>query len=104
FKAYSHPTALHSFPTRRSSDLGDCVTLSNQSTANATASGVTPTGACSSTSGTADDDVWFSFVAPASTVIMTGTNVSGATDVFWQDRKSTRLNSSHVKISYAVFC
>src|SRR5436309_8842834 len=22
----------------------------------------------------------------------------------WQDRKSTRLNSSHVKISYAVFC
>src|SRR5690606_41066018 len=24
--------------------------------------------------------------------------------VFWIDRKSTRLNSSHVKISYAVFC
>src|SRR5690606_42125469 len=24
--------------------------------------------------------------------------------VFEQDRKSTRLNSSHVKISYAVFC
>src|SRR5690606_42054602 len=23
---------------------------------------------------------------------------------FWGDRKSTRLNSSHVKISYAVFC
>src|SRR5690606_41718371 len=23
---------------------------------------------------------------------------------YWQDRKSTRLNSSHVKISYAVFC
>src|SRR5690606_40641690 len=22
----------------------------------------------------------------------------------WQDRKSTRLNYSHVKISYAVFC
>src|SRR5436309_7438151 len=22
----------------------------------------------------------------------------------WRDRKSTRLNSSHVKISYAVFC
>src|SRR5690606_40650956 len=22
----------------------------------------------------------------------------------WQDRKSTRLNSSHVKISYAVIC
>src|SRR5699024_11421556 len=24
--------------------------------------------------------------------------------VKWQDRKSTRLNSSHVSISYAVFC
>src|SRR5690606_7644952 len=24
--------------------------------------------------------------------------------VYWSDRKSTRLNSSHVKISYAVFC
>src|SRR5690606_41306108 len=24
--------------------------------------------------------------------------------LFLQDRKSTRLNSSHVKISYAVFC
>src|SRR5262245_62906307 len=23
---------------------------------------------------------------------------------FWQDRKSTRLNSSHLGISYAVFC
>src|SRR5690606_41768962 len=23
---------------------------------------------------------------------------------YWADRKSTRLNSSHVKISYAVFC
>src|SRR5690606_30797982 len=25
-------------------------------------------------------------------------------DVIFRDRKSTRLNSSHVKISYAVFC
>src|SRR5690606_40128050 len=25
-------------------------------------------------------------------------------DLFFADRKSTRLNSSHVKISYAVFC
>src|SRR5436309_4670405 len=27
-----------------------------------------------------------------------------STDTPWLDRKSTRLNSSHVKISYAVFC
>src|SRR2546430_12688217 len=25
-------------------------------------------------------------------------------NVFWRDRKSTRLNSSHSQISYAVFC
>src|SRR5690625_6824498 len=28
----------------------------------------------------------------------------GRVDVFELDRKSTRLNSSHVAISYAVFC
>src|SRR5438874_3826722 len=28
----------------------------------------------------------------------------GADQAFDQDRKSTRLNSSHVEISYAVFC
>src|SRR2546421_8374097 len=25
-------------------------------------------------------------------------------EIFWADRKSTRLNSSHDQISYAVFC
>src|SRR3989442_9986028 len=28
----------------------------------------------------------------------------GSADAFRRDRKSTRLNSSHVRISYAVFC
>src|SRR5215510_15377953 len=28
----------------------------------------------------------------------------GWTGCAWRDRKSTRLNSSHVAISYAVFC
>src|SRR5437870_6114108 len=31
-------------------------------------------------------------------------NVWGKDDYFLGDRKSTRLNSSHVAISYAVFC
>src|SRR5690606_40544739 len=30
--------------------------------------------------------------------------LSAGLSVFWLDRKSTRLNSSHVKISYAVVC
>src|SRR5690606_41444689 len=33
-----------------------------------------------------------------------GVKVIGATAHYVTDRKSTRLNSSHVKISYAVFC
>src|SRR5690349_22754173 len=30
--------------------------------------------------------------------------VTQGRDMHWLDRKSTRLNSSHVEISYAVFC
>src|SRR5699024_12404465 len=30
--------------------------------------------------------------------------ITGALIAVWGDRKSTRLNSSHVSISYAVFC
>src|SRR5690606_30240015 len=33
-----------------------------------------------------------------------GIRYNGRTKRFEEDRKSTRLNSSHVKISYAVFC
>src|SRR5690606_40624252 len=36
--------------------------------------------------------------------IIQGTLTLGVLFAFIQDRKSTRLNSSHVKISYAVFC
>src|SRR5438874_9363875 len=36
--------------------------------------------------------------------VPTCTTVSGPTDHTLGDRKSTRLNSSHVEISYAVFC
>src|SRR5699024_12446166 len=32
------------------------------------------------------------------------TNLTQMLDVMQEDRKSTRLNSSHVSISYAVFC
>src|SRR5690606_39645037 len=33
-----------------------------------------------------------------------GRDLSVVHELLLQDRKSTRLNSSHVKISYAVFC
>src|SRR5436305_7169568 len=72
---------LHSFPTRRSSDLSICTRARMLETARVN---------CTSRSMTswATSD-WRSMpsqpVAP-------------------RDRKSTRLNSSHVRISYAVFC
>src|SRR3712207_8906454 len=34
----------------------------------------------------------------------TGKNEDKNPDGMWGDRKSTRLNSSHANISYAVFC
>ncbi len=75
----SGATAFPTIPTN-----GTCATLSNQSTTNATNSSVTPTGACTSNSGTPDDDVWFKFVATATSHILSATYVSGNTDVYWQ--------------------
>src|SRR5690625_5926810 len=36
--------------------------------------------------------------------VIRGSTLGSAPGTFLQDRKSTRLNSSHVAISYAVFC
>src|SRR5438067_5842192 len=47
------------------------------------------------------------YVARAEAAILEdvdGNRCLGASDVDRRDRKSTRLNSSHVSISYAVFC
>src|SRR5690606_41483564 len=76
--------ALHSFPTRRSSDLFVSMPL-----------------------------FWFNYTEKKECMIyplQILTNrchkyrYRSATDKSYIDRKSTRLNSSHVKISYAVFC
>src|SRR5690606_41532555 len=74
FYSYGHHRDLHSFPTRRSSDLVDRQSLADQ------------------------EREGFPFDGDFSS----GGNPSEG--LFFQDRKSTRLNSSHVKISYAVFC
>src|SRR5690606_42135964 len=83
FSSAGDPRDLRSFPTRRSSDL-------YQASKSAF-------------------DIWFRSVAP-------DLNAKGitTTTIYFPlvktpmiqptDRKSTRLNSSHVKISYAVFC
>src|SRR5690606_41661181 len=88
FYLFGYLGHLHSFPTRRSSDL-------------LSMGGV-------------------SFPPPASGVFVCWAHAEGYAALFHpiksrdpqllriplgiRDRKSTRLNSSHVKISYAVFC
>src|SRR5690606_39922830 len=97
--ASAAPPDLHSFPTRRSSDLPDSAVrrkhedlllnklydmgvLSTKSKLSAVEHAVTVS----------------SFARRRLPVVMTRLRMAET------DRKSTRLNSSHVKISYAVFC
>src|SRR3712207_8377286 len=56
-------------------------------------------------------DTWrFTYVGPQATEILGYPPEDWYRDGFWvdrihpEDRKSTRLNSSHANISYAVFC
>src|SRR5690606_40581377 len=87
------PRDLHSFPTRRSSDLYD--------------------GAAFARDGVVLVSVNYRlgqlgfFAHPALTAEAAPDEPLGnqaLLDQIAADRKSTRLNSSHVKISYAVFC
>src|SRR5690606_41816243 len=88
--ASCNPRILHSFPTRRSSDLDDPVTRGQMAAFLVRALGLPP----SSTDSFVDDD---------GSVFEKDIQALAASGIT-RDRKSTRLNSSHVKISYAVFC
>src|SRR5207302_9227000 len=78
---------LHSFPTRRSSDL-----LPTRARGPATAEGL-------SIRNPPRDARCGRWGMDGSGSATEGDSAGGS-----EDRKSTRLNSSHVKISYAVFC
>src|SRR5207253_9312062 len=90
FHCYSDHHDLHSFPTRRSSDLHD-------------RTGASP---CQSAEQASGADEEHRSRRPAAHGESRG--VADAKDEPCRDkdtdRKSTRLNSSHVAISYAVFC
>src|SRR5579872_153017 len=49
--------------------------------------------------------VWIFFVGALATAVLSNDATAIVfTPIVFRDRKSTRLNSSHVRISYAVFC
>src|SRR5699024_12372850 len=73
FSSSGDPRDLHSFPTRRSSDLSRFRPKRSS-------------------------------ILPTPTGLPPSAGMMSAKQGFQRDRKSTRLNSSHVSISYAVFC
>src|SRR5690606_40738433 len=94
FHCYGDTRHLHSFPTRRSSDLALGSKIKEVH--------------LSSSIGV--DPQLFSFLEEGDNRVQTpayrldAANVLSPSSCPEGDRKSTRLNSSHVKISYAVFC
>src|SRR5690625_5524412 len=92
FQPFCHHFYLHSFPTRRSSDLFDDESVPVENVL----------------------ETLQKFIDKDQTKLIGASNFSeerlkqalslAKTDDFPKDRKSTRLNSSHVAISYAVFC
>src|SRR5690606_40423815 len=93
----ANPHNLPSSPTRRSSDLGPAASAITGRSASATAAGsVLPTALISAGS-------WNTTALVSRSISDHGARIFSAPGTRL-DRKSTRLNSSHVKISYAVFC
>src|SRR5439155_20319048 len=86
FYLSTHHRHLHSFPTRRSSDLSSPCGRSPRESRGGSSSNPRSRGACR-------------LCGPPRCRRRSGTCVRARID-----RKSTRLNSSHVAISYAVFC
>src|SRR5439155_25001793 len=89
FYSYRSPRDLPSFPTRRSSDLLRSVTLRLQLQ--------------KSHSVAAQRHRYF-LAGRDTNCGRAASRVGFCINCYGRDRKSTRLNSSHVAISYAVFC
>src|SRR5690606_41889646 len=88
-------THLPAFPTRRSSDLGSSGSVPRGVPSAPTVSFSTRASACFNRRSQCSRSA-----SPRSYMVM----LSSSSTSPRSDRKSTRLNSSHVKISYAVFC
>src|SRR5690606_39817235 len=96
--------ALHSFPTRRSSDLEAVAALSTSpgDAPSCTYVSAVTRGPVITVGWIGDSRVYWLSADGAVDPGEDGRPGDSAAE--GPDRKSTRLNSSHVKISYAVFC
>src|SRR5690606_41742613 len=91
-------------PTRRSSDLtGRPTRASGGDTPRAGTTRATTVGAVGNPPRTGDGGTPGLRLALVRQQRVLRRPSAGAASADWRDRKSTRLNSSHVKISYAVF-
>src|SRR5690606_41095197 len=100
--SYSRPPHPHSFPTRRSSDPSDGTV---KKTALSEFARPRSTGIRAIELSEGNRLVGVGLTSGESEILLfsdAGKSVRFAESEV--DRKSTRLNSSHVKISYAVFC
>src|SRR5690606_41863006 len=93
--SWSHAD-LHSFPTRRSSDLAEICEFRGYRLDLVRRRLLDPRGAPVALMPKAVETLAYLVTHAGETV--------GKEELLEADRKSTRLNSSHVKISYAVFC
>src|SRR5699024_11538609 len=98
FSCACHPPDLRSFPTRRSSDLLRAHEVRLLDGSPLTVPRLQLLGLL--LGGNAKVDTLHYLLEEA----FTGPDRAQLSDTFLADRKSTRLNSSHVSISYAVFC
>src|SRR5690606_41072370 len=98
---YRDPRALHSFPTRRSSDL---IVDANVAAAGWLGAGRKRLLGLHAAALERDGALLATQLAQPPDIHARLRRVGLAFPGSERDRKSTRLNSSHVKISYAVFC
>src|SRR5207249_12012910 len=97
-QTHGHHRDLPSFPTRRSSDLARPLSATIR---------ITPTisnGTPMQRKGTKTTPTIVKTRPITSSRALVETSANRSLRPRFQDRKSTRLNSSHVSISYAVFC
>src|SRR5207253_11184592 len=99
FYCYAAHRYLHSFPTRRSSDLLHSRNVDLPVPTFPRSAMDSPLNSRAMTAGASSSEPVLARIM----VSVGGTNTE-LTIIRARDRKSTRLNSSHVAISYAVFC